>query len=207
MPGRGVSAPGPGSSRTRAAASVNARSVAAADRLSRALDDSDSLQAYGMLHLSVALAAASQGDRSTMTTHLGEADDVAARMSTEVGTFASLWFGSVNVGIWRTGLLTELGDGPAVTETARAVHPEEIPASGRRACFYADLGRALISERRTRDQGVASLLRAEKLAPQGVHNDVFVREGIADLLRTARRDAEGRELRGLAHRMGVSPAG
>ena len=80
-----------------------------------------------------------------MTTHLGEADDVAARMSTEVGTFASLWFGSVNVGIWRTSLLTELGDGPAVAESARTVQVEQIPASGRRACFYTDLGRALIS--------------------------------------------------------------
>lgn len=183
------------------------RSVAAAERLGPALDDAEVRQAYGMLHLSAALAAASQGDRPTMNTHLDEADDVAARMGTEVGTFASLWFGTTNVGIWRTSLRTELGDGPAVADTARTVRAEQIPAPGRRAAFYADLGRALISERTTQDRGVASLLRAEKLAPQRVHNDVFVREGIADLLRTARRDAGGRELRGLAYRMGVAPAG
>jgi hypothetical protein len=41
------------------------------------------------------------------------------------------------------------------------------------------------------------LLHAEQLAPQLIYHDVFVRETVADLLRQARRDAGGRELRGL----------
>jgi hypothetical protein len=51
------------------------------------------------------------------------------------------------------------------------------------------------------------LLHADHLAPQLIRHDVFVREAIADLLRQARRDAGGRELRGLAWRMGVAPIG
>jgi hypothetical protein len=51
------------------------------------------------------------------------------------------------------------------------------------------------------------LLHAEQLAPQLIHNDPIVRETVADLLRQARRDAGGRELRGLAWRMGVAPPG
>jgi hypothetical protein len=51
------------------------------------------------------------------------------------------------------------------------------------------------------------LLRAETLAPQLVRNNVFVRESVADLLAKARRDAGGRELRGLAWRLGIAPTG
>ncbi|MGH3966397.1 MAG: helix-turn-helix domain-containing protein, partial [Pseudonocardiaceae bacterium] len=61
------------------------RCVIAAQALTGRLDSSDALQAWGMLHLSAALAA---------------------RMDTEVGT----WFGPVNVGIWRTSLAVELGE-------------------------------------------------------------------------------------------------
>jgi hypothetical protein len=49
------------------------------------------------------------------------------------------------------------------------------------------------------------LPHAEHLAPQLIHNDLLVRETVAGLLRQARRDAGGRELRGLAWRMEVAP--
>jgi hypothetical protein len=45
----------------------------------------------------------------------------------------------------------------------------------------------------------------EHLAPQLIRNDVLVRETVTGLLRQARCDAGGRELRGLAWRMGVAP--
>lgn len=180
------------------------RAVAMADELSPGLDAPDVLQAYGMLHLSAALAAAAQTDQDTAATHLDEAAAVAARMDTEVGTFARLWFGTANVGVWRTSLATEFGEGAKVAEIARNVHVEAIPSPSRHAEFYADLGRSMLRENRTREQGLSTLLRAEQLAPQRIRNDVFIREAIADQLRAARRDAGGRELRGLAYRMGVA---
>ncbi|MGH3720152.1 MAG: hypothetical protein ACRDRI_15175 [Pseudonocardiaceae bacterium] len=67
------------------------------------------------------------------------------------------------------------------------------------------VGRALVAERKTREEGLRVLLRAERLAPQLVRNDLFVQEAVGDLLRQSRRDAGGRELRGLAWRMGVAP--
>jgi transcriptional regulator with XRE-family HTH domain len=81
-----------------------------------------------------------------------------------------------------------------------------FPAS-RQSVYWADLGRGLVTERRTRDQGVQALIHAEQLAPQDIRNNPFVRETVADLLRQARRDAGGRELRGLAWRMGVATIG
>jgi hypothetical protein len=50
-------------------------------------------------------------------------------------------------------------------------------------------------------------LHAKQLAPQLIYNDLFVREAISGLLRQARRDAGGRELRGLAWRMRVAYLG
>ena len=183
------------------------RSVTAAETLTSRLDSSDAVQACGMLHLSAALAAGVQADHDTAATHLTEAEALAARMDTEVGTWAHLWFGSTNVGVWRTSLAVEIGEYGQAVEAAKTVHPELLPGNVRQAEFWAEVGRALVAEKKTRQKGVRVLLHAEQLAPQRIRHDVFVRETVADLLRQVRRDAGGRELRGLAWRMGVAPLG
>jgi len=183
------------------------RSVAAAENLTSVLDSSDALQACGMLHLSAALAAGAQAAHDTAATHLDEASALAARMDTEVGSWAHLWFGPTNIGIWRTSVALELGEHGQAVQVAKTVHPELLPGILRQAQFWAELGRALIAEKKTRDKGVHVLVHAEQLAPQWVHNDVFVREAVTGLLRQARRDAGGRELRGLAWRLGIAPIG
>jgi hypothetical protein len=71
--------------------------------------------------------------------------------------------------------------------------------------FWAEVGRVLVAETRTRDKGVRVLVHAEHLAPQRIRHDVFVRDLVAGLLRRARRDAAGRELRGLAGHLGIAP--
>lgn len=183
------------------------RSVAAAETLTGLLNNADAVQAYGMCHLSAALAASVQGDLSTADTHLAEATAIAGRMDDEVGGWAHLWFGRTNVGVWKTSIGVEIGDTGRAIEAAKEVHPDSLPGTSRQAEFWADLGRALIAEPRSREKGLAHLLRAEQLAPQRIRNDVFVREAVADELRRARRDAGSRELRGLAWRMGVAPTG
>ena len=82
-----------------------------------------------------------------------------------------------------------------------------VPSAARQGMYWADLGRALVTERRTREQGVQALVKAERIAPQRIRNNVFVRESVSDLLTKARRDAGSRELRGLAWRMGIAPNG
>lgn len=183
------------------------RSVAAAENLTGQLDRGDALQACGMLHLSAALAASARADHATATTHLQEASALAARMDTEVGGWGYLWFGPTNVAIWRTSIAVELGEPGQALDAAKSVHSELLPSLGRQAEFWVEVGRALVSERKTWEEGLRVLLRAERLAPQLVRNNLFVREAVADLLRRARRDSGGRELRGLAWRMGVAPIG
>jgi len=183
------------------------RCVAAAQALAGQLDDADAVQACGMLHLSAALAAAAQADYDTAATHLDEASALAARMGTEVGTWAHLWFGPTNVGIWRTSIAVELGEYGQALQIAKTVHPELLPGTSRQGEFWTELGRALVASNKTREKGIRVLLHAEQLAPQRIHHDVFVREAIADLLRQVRREAGGRELRDLAWRLGVDPVG
>jgi transcriptional regulator with XRE-family HTH domain len=181
------------------------RAVRTADGLIPHLDDSSALQAYGMLHLSAALAGAVQSDRDTANTHLAEAEAVAARMDEEVGSFGRLWFGRTNVGIWRSSIGMELGDGVQAVELTRSMPIDSIPSPSRRANYYAEAGRTLLAEPKYRETGLALLMRAEDIAPQQVRTDFFVREAIADQLRSARRDAGGRNLRGMAWRLGIAP--
>lgn len=182
-------------------------SVAAADDLMPHLDDADAAQAYGMLHLNAALACAAQQQNDEAMSHLHESAAIAGRLDDEVGTFGGLCFGRTNVGVSRVSLAAELGDGAQVMEAAREVRVEAIPSTGRQGAYLADVGRTLAAERRTREQGIRNLLKAESLAPQLVRNNVFVRETVSDLLASARRDAGGRDLRGLAWRLGVAPIG
>ncbi|WP_309116021.1 helix-turn-helix transcriptional regulator [Saccharothrix sp.] len=181
------------------------RAVSAADELRPALDHPETLQAYGMLNLSAALAAATKAkpDRDTATTHLAEAADVARRLDQEVGEFAHMLFGTVNVGIWTTSINLELGERGKVAEIARTVNIDAIESPSRRAEFYADVGRALLLEKGKRDKGLELLLKAEDLAPQRVRHDPLVREAVRGHVRWVKRDAVGIRLRGLASRMGL----
>lgn len=98
----------------------------------------------------------------------------------------------------------ESGEGGRVRELAAGWDVRAIPSPGRHADYWAEMGRGLASSRATRDEAVTALLRAEELMPQRIRAHPLIRETVADLLRRARRDAGGRELRGLAYRMGVS---
>lgn len=160
----------------------------------------------GMSHLTAALAAAAQGQADVAETHLNEAADLAERLDVDVSPWAlgMMNFGRTNVGIWRVSIGVELGHGPR--DAAIAPGLEAITPS-RQGAFWIDYGRALLAERKTRDAGAQALLRAEQLVPQQVRSNVWVREAVTNSLAAERRAAGGRELRGLAMRLGVAPTG
>lgn len=169
-------------------------------------DESARVETRGMSHLTAALAAAVQGDRDAADTHLNEAGGLAETRDDDVFPWEGTNFGRTNVGIWRVAIGVEMGDGAKVAETAQSIRPASVTRS-RQAALYMDLGRGLLTDTKKRSQGVAALLTAEQLSPQQVRANAFAREAVTDALRKARRDAEGKELRGLAWRMGVAPTG
>ena len=175
--------------------------TAAADRLAVA-DGAEALAAVGSLHLATgfALAAARRGEEAK--DRLAEAERVAARVSAPTDVARHLAFGPANVAMHRLSVAVELGEPDAGTAAAAAVRPEDIPYPARRASYWSDLGRAYAQQRRDAE-AVAALRRAEQIAPQRVRLHPLVREAVADMVDRAHRAAVGRELRGLAYRMGV----
>ncbi|GAB3465094.1 helix-turn-helix domain-containing protein [Actinophytocola sediminis] len=166
------------------------------------------LESRGMGHLTAALAAAAQGDGATAEDHLAEASVVADELGLAHSSWGSMTmnFGRANVGTWRLAIGVELGKAGRAAEQAREVEWRALPMS-RQAAYWADFGRALAQDRRTRDDAVRALLTAEQIAPQQVHTSPLAREAITGLMASARRDAVSADLRRLALRAGIAPTG
>jgi len=162
------------------------------------------VQALGMLTLTAAMAAAVVHQETTAGVWLDEADALASRVPDTPMVNWQL-FSATNVGIWRVQVGCERGlAGAGMLELAGRVDVSRVGAhSQRRAAFLADTGRGLARDPRTRREAVQWLLRAESAAPQWIRNNPAARESVAYLLDRATATAGGRELRGMAARMGV----
>ncbi|MCA1674883.1 MAG: XRE family transcriptional regulator, partial [Actinobacteria bacterium] len=73
----------------------------------------------------------------------------------------------------------------------------------RRATYWMDYGRALARIRGRQDDAVKAFRLAEQLFPLRVLRNPFTRDVLAELVSRARKDAVGRELRGMAYRAGL----
>jgi hypothetical protein len=114
-----------------------------------------------------------------------------------------LAFSPTNVDLWRISIALESDDATLAAEIAAGVELASIPVRSRRSSFTIDHARALAALR-GHDAQVLELLRtAEHLAPFRTRSNVWAREIVTELVLRSRRDAGGRELRGLADRMGL----
>jgi transcriptional regulator with XRE-family HTH domain len=176
----------------------------AANRLEPDANDLIGCQVLGMITLTAALSAAAAHQGATAADWLGEAVRIGGHIPDEPMTN---WqsFSATNVSIWQVTIGLELGEsGGTVLELAEQVRLDRFERRHpRRADFMADVGRGLAREPKTRCEAVRWLRQAEEAAPQRVRNSAAVRETVAYLLNRARADAGGRELRGMAARMGV----
>ena len=185
------------------------RNLAAAQRAAEQLEPHASsplgLQVLGMLSLNASLSAAAIQQGQTAAHWLNEAERISRRIPDRpMENWQS--FSSANVGIWRVTVSAERGEaGGAMLELAEQVMIDKFDArSSRRSDFFADVGRGLAREPKTRTEAVRWLRRAEEAAPQRVRNSGPVRESVAYLLGRARATAGGPELRGMAARMGLA---
>lgn len=112
-------------------------------------------------------------------------------------------FSRSNVNQWRLAIALEAGEHAKAAEIAEQIDPDEIPSTSRRLIFFIDHARALHALRGRDDQVVQLLRQAEKLGATRARNNIWGREIVAEMLFRSRRDAGGRELRGLADRMGM----
>ncbi|GGM35907.1 transcriptional regulator [Longimycelium tulufanense] len=163
---------------------------------------SEAMQVKGMLALTSSLVAAARGDRAEQVTALEFATDLAER----TGEGNALWFGfgPSNVGVWRMSVALEVGEHAQAAEIARMINPADLPSPTRRSAYWREYGRALARLPRQQDAAVVALRKAEQISPARVHRHPFMRSVLAELVAKARRDALGRELRGMAYRAGLA---
>ncbi|MGH3992516.1 MAG: XRE family transcriptional regulator, partial [Pseudonocardiaceae bacterium] len=81
--------------------------------------------------------------------------------------------------------------------------PEAHPNLPRQAAYWLDYGRALARVRGRHDDAVMAFRRAEGISPVHLHRSPLARDALAKLVVRCRRDAVGRELRGMAYRAGL----
>lgn len=157
-------------------------------------------EVYGMLRLSAALACAVQGDHSGAASHGEEAARVAEGLGDNPEAFEL--FGPANAGVWRTSMAVEAGNAEDALRIAGGVNPKALASKNRRGALRLERSRALAMLGKD-SLAVSELRQAEKLSPAQVHNTPLARELVTHMLERARREAGGRELRGIAWRMGV----
>jgi hypothetical protein len=99
----------------------------------------------------------------------------------------------------------ERRDAGRVLALAPSLSPNDLPAEGRRAQYFVEIGRAHALQRNYRES-LHALLRAEHTAPQHVRNMIHVQELVGHMMRSARRDLTTGDLGKLAQRVGAIPA-
>lgn len=155
----------------------------AADRLGSP-SGSDSLAAYGALHMRAAVLAARANDASTAERHIHEAADAALRVPD--GVYRGTAFGPASVRIHRLALALDLGDfASAISAGHGWVPPKHIPAE-RQSHFFVDLARAHVGAGDS-DRAVVCLATARSIAPQHIRHHPDVHAAVAGLLATVPR--------------------
>ncbi len=161
----------------------------------------EAVQATGMLTLTSSLIAAARKNQSERLAAI----EYAADLADHTGEGNALWFGfgPSNVGVWRMSIALEMGDYAEAARIARTVNPDALPSPTRKSAYWREYGRALARLPRRQDDAVLALRRAEMISPARIHRHPFMRSILAELLVKAKRDAVGRELRGMAYRAGL----
>jgi transcriptional regulator with XRE-family HTH domain len=160
------------------------------------------LSVWGAMLLTGAITAAKRNDRSDAWTYLREAQAAGQRLGTD-GNHLATAFGPTNVALRTVAVPVELGDASEALQVARTVEPDRLQPQllERRAMFFIDVARAY-GQRHDDAAAVATLLEAERVAPEEIHYHVVVRELLREMLKRERRSATP-GLRPLAQRVGV----
>lgn len=188
--------------------SLGLLSAGAFDLASRALttvemphETTEDLQITGSLALASSLVAAARKDTTERSAALDYATELAER--TGETNHLGFGFGPSNVAVWRMQGALEVGEHAEAARIAETVNPDALTVRARKAVYWRDRGRALARQPKQRETTVMMLRRAEQISPEHVHRHPFTLSLIGELVARAKRDAVGRELRGIAYRAGL----
>jgi hypothetical protein len=154
------------------------------------------------LLLTAAIAAAQQNDAREAWELVGEAKAAARRLETDHADLNTI-FGPASVAIQGVQVAAELGDGREVLRRAKSVEPTRLPPHlvERRSHFLIDVARGH-AHRADDPAALATLLQAERLAPEEVRYNPIASDLVMVLLKRERRAATP-GLHDLSARIGV----
>lgn len=175
-----------------------ARTVSAVNLPTTTTED---MQLAGSLALASSLVSAARKDQAERTAALEYAAELAER--TGETNMQGFGFGPANVAVWRMQGALEVGEYAEAAQIAETVNPGALTVRAREAVYWREYGRSLAHLPKRREAAVMMLRRAERISPEHVHRHPFTRATLAELLARAKRDAVGRELRGMAYRAGL----
>lgn len=161
----------------------------------------EDIQLAGSLALVSSLVSAARNAPSEQSAALEHAADLAER--TGETNMLGFGFGPSNVAVWRMQGALESSEHAQAAAIAETTTPDALRVRARQAVYWREYGRALAHLPKRRESAVTALRRAESLSPEHVQRHPFTRSALAELLTKARRDATGRELRGMAYRAGL----
>jgi transcriptional regulator with XRE-family HTH domain len=154
-----------------------------ADYLRGEIADNDAvLSVFGTILLVGSMAAARFGDGPKAADYLGEAHIAARRLGEDAN---HLWtaFGPTNVAIHRVNTAAELGDIQTVLDSGLSLNTTAVPAE-RRVRYLLDVARvhALTGNR---DDALSTMLTAERIAPDQVHQHYLSKKVVMMLMQRA----------------------
>ncbi|MGH3932616.1 MAG: helix-turn-helix domain-containing protein [Pseudonocardiaceae bacterium] len=174
------------------------------DSLTLPATTSDTAGLLGSLAITHAYVAAVSKRSGDVAAPMEVAAELALRFGEATGDDAFLFaFGPTDVGLYKMALALESGDPDQALSIAQGVHPEQHPYPARRAAYWVDCGRAKSQLQGQHDDAVLAFRRAESISPHHVQRNPLIRDVLSELLARSRRDAVGRELRGMAYRAGL----
>jgi hypothetical protein len=151
-----------------------------------------------------ALAAYLIGQPDDADAPMEEAAALAARFGEYPADPLGFAFGPTSVDFRRMELALERGDPAEVVRIAEDVDPRLSPFPSRRVYYWTRYGGALSRLRGRREDAVRALRTAEGIFPTRVYRDPMVRDVLTTLIEKPPTGRAGQELRGLAHRAGLS---
>jgi hypothetical protein len=156
------------------------------------------LAIYGSLHMRAGVLAACAGLPGAAESHLAEARDVGRHVPE--AAYRGTAFGLSSVRIHEVAAAAEMGDSQAVLRKAAGWQPPPTVPAERRSHYFIELARAQLWAGR-RDDALASLHAARRIAPQHTRHSPRVHETAATLLRLQRHPSDA--LLGFARWAGI----
>ena len=144
---------------------------------------------WGGLLLTAAVASAQQGAAASAWEFFGAAAVAARQLRRDYVDLHTI-FGPANVALHSVQIAVELGDGRETLRRAARVDPDRLPGEllERRSHFYVDVARGH-AQHADDSAAVATLLKADRLAPEDVRFNPVVHDLVTMLLRRERRSA------------------